>query len=95
MKVSGFFRQKQDRVFFVIFRFIDDLFNFNNDELENNYNDICPHKLKLKKKNEDPCKALFSNLSVEVHDTTKLLDNKGDTCPFQINRMPFWQLYTF
>ena len=51
MKVSGFFRQKQDRVFFVIFRFIDDLFNFNNDELENNYNDICPHKLKLKKKN--------------------------------------------
>ena len=34
-----------------IFRFIDDLCTFNNGEFENNYNDIYPNELELKKKN--------------------------------------------
>ena len=44
--------------------------------------------MKLKKENEDPCKALFLDLSIEVHDrmlTTELTD-KRDAFLFYINR---------
>ena len=95
-KGSAFFRQKKrdlqkTRIFSVIFRFIDDLCTFNNDELENNYNNIYPHELELKKKNEDPCKASFLDLSEEVYNrkfSTNLLD-KRDAFPFYSNRMPY------
>ena len=64
--------------------FIDDLCTFNNNEFENNYKDIYPDELELKKENEDPCKASFFDLSIEVHDskfTTELFD-KGMLFPF-------------
>ena len=41
-------------IFSNIFRFIDDLCSFNNDEFENNFDDIYPDELELKKENEDP-----------------------------------------
>ena len=48
-------------------------------EFGNNYNDIYPDEMKLKKENEDPCKVSFLDLPVEVHYrkfTTDLLDEK-------------------
>ena len=36
------------RIFSNIFRFIDDLCTFNNDEFENNYDNIFPDELELK-----------------------------------------------
>ena len=33
------------------------IFTFNNDEFESNYNDIYPDELELKEGNEDSCKA--------------------------------------
>ena len=71
--------------------FTNDLCTFHNGELGNNYNDIYPHNLKLKKKNEDPCKVSFLELSVEVHDrkySTKLPD-KRVVIPCYSNRMPY------
>ena len=54
---------KQDlqkiHVFSNIIRFIDDPSTFDNDECGNNYNDIYPDELKLKKENEDPYIALL------------------------------------
>lgn len=41
-------------IFSNIFGFIDDLCSFNNDEFENNFDDIYPDELELKKENEDP-----------------------------------------
>ena len=41
---------------------IDNLCTFNNDEFENNYNDIYPDELALKKENEDPCITSFLDL---------------------------------
>ena len=41
------------------FRFKDDLYSFNYKEFENNYNDICPGELELKRKNEDCCKSFL------------------------------------
>ena len=40
---------------------------------------------------EDPCKALFLNLSIEVHDRKFFgkLFNKRDAFPCFINRMPY------
>ena len=45
-----------------------DLRTFNDDEFENDYNDIYPGELELKKENEDPCKASFLDLSIVVYD---------------------------
>lgn len=39
-----------------------------NDEFESNYNNIYPNELKLKKKNADPFKASFFDLSLEFLD---------------------------
>ena len=72
--------------------FIDDLCTFNNNEFENNYKDIYPDELELKKENEDPCKASFFDLSIEVHDskfTTELFD-KRDAFSFYINCMLYF-----
>ena len=51
-----------------IFRFIDDLCIFNDNEFENNYNGIYPNVLELKKENEDLCKASSLDLSKEVNN---------------------------
>ena len=58
MEGSGFFRKKSETCqrlvnFQIVFRFIDALFIFNNDEFGNNYNDIYSDELELKKENED------------------------------------------
>ena len=39
--------------FQIFLRFIEDVITFNNDEFGNNYNDIWPNELELKKENED------------------------------------------
>ena len=39
---------------------------FNNIQFENNYIVIYPNELELKKKNKDPCKVSFLDLSIEV-----------------------------
>ena len=70
---------------------IYDLCIFTKEKFENNCNDIYSDELKLKKKNEDPCKVSFVELSTEVCDkqyTTELFD-KRDLFPFYINRMPY------
>ena len=80
------------RIFSNFLRFIDDLCTFNNNKFENSYNDIYPNKLKFKKENENPCKALFLDLSIEFHDrkvTTELL-NKRDAFSFYINCKPYF-----
>lgn len=72
------------------FRLIDDLYTFNNYELENNYN-IYPDELDLKKENEDPFKTWFLDLSIEVRDgkfTTELFE-KRDASPFYFKGMPY------
>ena len=74
-----------------IFRFLDELCLFNNNEFQNNYNDIYPNELKLKKKNDGHCKALFLDLSIEVHNkkfTTNLFDKIG-TFFFYIDSIPY------
>ena len=60
--------------------FINDMCTFHRNEFENNYNNIYPDQLELKKENEALCKFSFYDLSIEVHDgqlTTnyKLLEN--------------------
>ena len=62
---------------------------FNTNEFENNDNNVYSNELKLKK-DEDLCKALFLDLSIEVQDrvlNTELFD-KRDAFPFYINCMP-------
>ena len=51
-----------------IFSFIDHLDTFKNDELESSYSDIYGGELKLRKENEDSCKGLCLDLSLEFHD---------------------------
>ena len=63
------------RTFSNIFRFIYDLCTFNNHELKNHYIDIYLDELKLRKENEDPCKASFLDHSIEAHDRKKLQHN--------------------
>ena len=41
------------RIFSNNFKFIDDLCNLDYKEFENNYNDICPDELELKKEDGD------------------------------------------
>ena len=48
------------RKFSNVFRFLDNLCAA---KFENNFNDIYPHELELKKENQDPCKASFLDLS--------------------------------
>ena len=74
-----------------IFRFIDDLCTFNNDECGNSYNDTYPDEPKMKKDDEDPCKAPFLDFSIEVHDRKSItkLFNTRDAFPFYINHMPY------
>ena len=72
MKRNGFSDQKKTKkrdmrkawIFLNIFRFIDDLCTFNNDEFENSYSDFYFHELELKKENKDSCKASFLDLSI-------------------------------
>ena len=76
-------------IFSSIFRIIDDLFTFRNDKFENNYNDVHPNQLVIKKEDEDPCETSFLYLAIEVYDrklTTKIL---LDTFPFYINCIPY------
>ena len=52
---------------------------FNNNECENNYNNIYHNEPKLNKKNGNPWKTFFLDLSIEVHDrelTTEFLDKR-------------------
>ena len=71
------------------FRITDDLCPFSNDEFKNYYNDIYFDELKLKKGNEDHCKASFLDLSIVVRDrtfTTMLFDKRN---PFYISHLPY------
>ena len=82
---------RKAHIFLNIFKVIYDLCIFTKEKFENNCNDIYSDELKLKKKNEDPCKVSFVDLSTEVCDkqyTTELFD-KRDLFPFYINRMPY------
>ena len=79
------------RIFSIILRFIDHLCTFNNDEFGNNHNDVYLNELELKNEDDDPCKATFLNLLVQIHDkkfTTELFNEK-DAFPFYINHMPY------
>ena len=71
-----------------IFKFIDDLWSINNDEFEKSY-------LKLKKENEDPCKASFLDLSIDVHDEKfpTMLFAKRVAFPIYNNRIPYLDSY--
>ena len=51
---------------------IDDVYTFNNDELENDYKDIWPDELELKKENEDPCTVVFELFNGEVIENLEL-----------------------
>ena len=58
MKRSDFSRKKNETCerivnFQIFLRFIEDVITFNNDEFGNNYNDIYPNELELKKEKED------------------------------------------
>ena len=46
-------------IFSNIFRIIGDLWTFNNDKFENNYNNIYPHVSELNNENGNPCKSSF------------------------------------
>ena len=77
------------RIFSSIFRIIDDLYTFSNDEFENNYNDVHPDQLVIKKEDKHPCKTSFLYRAIEVYDrklTTQIL---LDTFPFYINHVPY------
>ena len=85
---------RKARIFSSVFLFVDDLCTFNNDIYH--CNDIYPDELELKKKNEDPRKASFFDLSIRVHDrkfTTKLSD-KRDFLSYQSHDF-LGQKYTF
>ena len=68
---------------------MDDLCNFNNNKLENDYNDSYSDELELKKDDDVPREASFLDLSPEFHGkklTAKLFD-KRDVFLFYINHM--------
>ena len=68
---------------------MDDLCTFNNNELENDYNDSYSDELELKKDNEVPGEASFLDLLTEFHGkklAAKLFDIR-DVFPFYINLM--------
>ena len=68
---------------------MDDLRTFNSREFENNFNNIYPDELELKKENEDPYEASFFE---EVHDRkfkTKLF-GKRDAFLFILVTFPIW-----
>ena len=74
-------------IFSRIFKFIDDLCMFSNDEFENYCKDIYLDELIIKEEDEDPCQALLLDLLMEVHDrkfTTELVDKR--------NALPFIQI---
>ena len=76
----------KSRTFIIIFKFIDDLsnFNFNINKLENDYINIYPDELELKSENEYSCNALCLDFSIEIHNrkfATELFD-KGMPFPF-------------
>ena len=78
------------RMFSIIFRFIDHLCTFNNDEFGNNHNDAYSKWVRTQKQQPFwtfPCKATFLDLSVEIQDrkVTTGLFNEKDTLPFYIN----------
>ena len=52
----------------IIFRFVDGLCIANNNELENNFENISPDELELKKENYHTCKRSFFEYLIEVHD---------------------------
>ena len=67
------------RIFSNIFSFINGLRAFSKNEFENDWNHIYPGDLELKNENEDPFKASFLDLSIEVYDrtfTTDLFDKR-------------------
>ena len=95
MKGSGFFKQERElqkaTIFSNIFRLIDDLCTFNKNEFENNYINIYPDELELKKENKAPCKASFFDLLKEVYErklTNDLFDERH-AFPFYINRIVY------
>ena len=76
-------------IFSNIFRFMDDLCTFNNNELENDYDDSYSDELELKKDNEVSGEASFLDLLTEFHGkklAAKLFDIR-DVFPFYINLM--------
>ena len=83
---------KQAKMFGNIFRFIDDLIAINDGGLfEDNYMNIYPDELELKKENGNR-DATFLDLNIEINDTNNFnisLFDKRDTFPFSIVRMPF------
>ena len=72
LKYHPLFRAKAWERLWCIFKYIYvyrfDLCTFNHDELENYYTNIYSDELELKKKNKDPCRASFLDLSIEVSD---------------------------
>ena len=79
------------RIFSNNFKFIDDLCNLDYKEFENNYNDICPDELELKKEDGDCFESSCFWNWAETHDkklTRKLFDKK-DVFSFYINRIPY------
>ena len=59
---------RKAHIFSNIFKFIDDLFTFNSNYFENDYNDIYPDELELQQETENPSKPTFLDLSIEPHD---------------------------
>ena len=72
MKVKNSNKKKRDlrkaRIFSNIFRNIVNICTSNSNEFDSSYNDICSHKLELKKENEDPCQTSFFDLSAKVRN---------------------------
>ena len=56
--------------------FIDDLCTFNNNKCENNYKDIEPSELELKKESQNPCFNMLLHLIRRTTDLTDII--KGD-----------------
>ena len=84
---------KLARMFGNTFRFIDDLIAINDGgHFENNYMDIYPDELELKKENNNNKAATFLDLKIHItankQFSTSLFD-KRDAFPFSIVRMPF------
>ena len=80
------------RTFSNIFRFIDDLYTFNDNKFENNYKDIYPDDIEIQKENENPCIAWILDLLAEVRDRkfTIELFNETDTFPIISIACPIW-----
>lgn len=83
MELLGLILDTKAQVF-SIYRFTDDLGILNNNEFENNYG-VYPTKLKFKKENETPWKALFLNRSTKgLHWAFAAICGKRDTLYFCI-----------